>query len=168
MLPALPTGMQSASSSPAERLGDLEGGRLLTLDAELVDRVDERDRMLLGDCAHELQSAVEVAADRDHLGAVHQRLSELAHRDLALGHDHDAADPGARGVGGQRRGGVAGRSADHRLGAIAHGGRDRAGHAAVLEAPGRVRALDLQPHVGADALGQARRAHAAASSPRRA
>ena len=32
--------------------------------------------------------------------------------------------------------------------------RDRAGHAAVLERAGRVRALDLQPDLGADALGQ--------------
>ena len=153
MLPALPTGMQSASSSAVERLGDLERGGLLPLDAELVDRVDERDRVLVGEFAYELQGAVEVALDRDHLGAVHQRLGELPHRDLAFGHDHHAADAGAGRVGGKRRRSVAGRCADHGLCAVAHRCGDRAGHAAVLEAPGRVGALDLQPDVRADPLG---------------
>ena len=50
--------------------------------------------------AHELQRLVEVAAQRDHARAVHQRLGELAGRDLALRHDHRAAQPGPRRVGG--------------------------------------------------------------------
>ena len=36
--------------------------------------------------------------DRHDLRSVHQRLGELADRDLALGHDHDAAQPGSPGV----------------------------------------------------------------------
>ena len=100
MLPALPTGMHSASSS-SELLDQLEGRRLLALDAELVDRVDERDRVALDQLADERQRLVEVAAQRDHPRAVHQRLRELAGRDLALGDDHRAADPRARRVGGR-------------------------------------------------------------------
>ena len=89
MLPALPTGMQSASIV-AELVEDLERRRLLALEAERVDRVDERDRVLGRQLAHELERLVEVAAQRDHARAVHQRLRELAGRDLALGHDHRA------------------------------------------------------------------------------
>ncbi len=158
MLPALPTGMHSASSSAVEGLVDLERGRLLAFDAELVDRVDEHDRVGVGQLAHERERLVEVALERDHARAVHQRLRHLALRDLALGHDHRAGDARARRVRGGARGGVAGRGADHRLGAFAHGGRDRAGHAAVLERAGRVGALELQAHGRADHLREHRRA----------
>ena len=65
MLPALPTGMQSASSSPAERFDELERAGLLSLDPEVVDRVDQRDRVAVGELADELQRLVEVAAQRD-------------------------------------------------------------------------------------------------------
>ena len=91
MLPALPTGMQSASSLrrapratsnaavfwPSRRNG-------LT---ELTSAIGCRAAQL----AHELERLVEVAAQRDHARAVHQRLRELAGGDLALGHDHRAA-----------------------------------------------------------------------------
>ena len=56
--------------------------------------------MAVGELAHELERLVEVAAQGDHARAVHERLRELAGRDLALGHEHGAAQPGARGVGG--------------------------------------------------------------------
>ena len=139
----------------AERVEHLERGRLLALQAERVDAVDERDRVALDELAHERQRLVEVAAQRDHAGAVHQRLGELAGGDLALGDDHGAAQPAAGGVGGGARRGVAGRGADDGLGALAHGGADRAGHPAVLEGAGRVRALELEPDLDADALGDA-------------
>ena len=137
----------------AERVQHLEGRGLLALEAERVDAVHERDRMSLHELAHERQRLVEVAAQRDHARAVHQRLGELAGRDLALGHDHRAAQAAARGVGGGARRGVAGRGADHGLGALAHRGADRARHAAVLERAGRVRALELEPDLDAGALG---------------
>ena len=44
-----------------EVLVDLEGGRLLAFDAELVDGVDERDRVRVGQLAHERERVVEVA-----------------------------------------------------------------------------------------------------------
>jgi hypothetical protein len=137
----------------AQFVEHLEGGGLLPLEPVRVDRVDERDRVALRELAHEQERLVEVAAQRDHLRAVHQRLGELAGRDLALRHDHRAGQPGARRVGRRARRRVARRRADDRLGALAHGRRHRAGHPAVLEGAGRVRALELEPHLGARALG---------------
>ena len=46
----------------------------------------------------------------------------LAAGDLPLRDDHRAGDPGAGGIGGGARGGVPGRGADHRPGALADGG----------------------------------------------
>ena len=89
MLPALPTGMQSASSSSSSSMIS-NGAGLLALEAELVDGVDERDRVVVGERAHERQRLVEVAAQRDDARAVHERLGELALGDLALRHDHRA------------------------------------------------------------------------------
>src|SRR5205823_12267336 len=44
-----------------QRLDDLERSRLLALDAELVDRVDQRDGLRTGELAHQRQRLVEVA-----------------------------------------------------------------------------------------------------------
>ena len=160
MLPALPTGMQSASSSSSERLGELERGRLLALDPELVDRVDQRDRMRwTASSRTSLSATSKLPLQRDHAGAVHQRLGELAGGDLAVGHDHRAAQARPGRVGGRRGGGVAGRGADDRLGALPHGRGHGARHPAVLERAGRVQPLQLAPHLGADALGQRGRQH---------
>jgi hypothetical protein len=140
----------------ADLLDELEGRRLLAFQAQRVHRVHQRDRVTGDELAHELERAVEVALQRDHAGAVHERLGQLAGRDLALRDDDRAAQPGPGGVGRQAGRGVAGRRADHRLGAVAHGARDRAGHAAVLEGAGRVGALELEQDLGADLLRQAR------------
>ena len=154
-VPRVADGDAERVEAVAELVDDLERGGLLALEPERVDGVDERDRMARGQLAHERERLVEVAAQRDHARAVHQRLGQLAGGDLAVGHDHGARQAGARGVGGGAGRRVAGRGADHRLGAVAHGGRDRAGHAPVLERAGRVRALELEPHLGADPLGDA-------------
>src|SRR5690606_6345767 len=55
--------------------------------------------------------------------------------------------------------GVAGGGAHHGLGAGGDRGGHRHGHAAVLEGPGRVHALDLQVHLGAGELAQGRGEH---------
>ena len=47
--------------------------------------------MLLGELADDPQRVVEVPLQGDDAGAVHQRLGELADRDLALGDDHRPA-----------------------------------------------------------------------------
>ena len=92
----------------AEHVEDLERRGLLALDAERVDAVDERDGVVLGQVAAQVEAVVEVALDLQQLRAVHERLGELAERDLALGHEHGAGQAGPRGVGRRRRAGVAG------------------------------------------------------------
>ena len=89
MLPALPTGMQWYSGGLAEHVADLEGARLLPLDAIRVHRVDEGDGHGGRSLPHDVEGDVEVARDGDHVGAVGHRLGELAHGDLALGDDDD-------------------------------------------------------------------------------
>jgi hypothetical protein len=69
----------------------------------------------VGEFADDPQRVVEIALQRDHPRAVHQRLGELSGRDLALRDDHRAAHARAGGVGGGARRRVAGRGADHRL-----------------------------------------------------
>ena len=151
-MPALPTGIASAPGRLAELLDHLEGGRLLALYPVGVDRIDQLDRVLLGELADDRQGVVEVSLEGDDAGAVHERLGELADRDLALRDDHRAAQPGPGRVGGGAGRGVAGRGADHRLRPPALGPRDRDRHPPVLEASGRVRALELEMDAGADPL----------------
>ncbi len=103
--------------------------------------------MAVGQLAHERERLVEVPAQGDHAGAVHERLSQLAGGDLALRDDDRAAQTGPGRVGGGRGGGVAGGGADERPRSLAHGGRHRRGHAAVLERAGRVGPLELEPHL---------------------
>ena len=96
MLPALPTGIARTSGRPPEVVADLERRGLLAVDAERVDRVDERDRMvvLLGERADDAERRVEVAVDRDDPGAGDDRLEELARRDLAARQDDDDLEAG--------------------------------------------------------------------------
>jgi hypothetical protein len=72
---------------PTEVLADLEGGRLLALEAVRVDRVDEGHRPVrlatLGQPANDLQRGVERAVDSDDLGAGDLRGNELAQRETA-------------------------------------------------------------------------------------
>ena len=105
MLPALPTGRQwmSGASPSASTTSNARG--LLALDAGRVDRVDELDRVGLGELAREGQAVVEVAVDLQQGRAVGDRLAELAHRDLAIGHEDGARHAGlgrVRGRGGAR------------------------------------------------------------------
>ena len=141
----------------AEHLDDLERRGLLALDAVVVDRVHEVHRVVRGEVARDVEAVVEVALHLQQLGVVRDGLAELAHRDLALGHEHGGRDARVRGVGGRRRRRVARGGADHdlrtALDGLGHGHR----HAAVLEGAGGVHALELHPHVGAGAAGERRR-----------
>ena len=153
---------------PPEEVADLERGRLLPLQPERVHAVDQRDRVALGEVAREVERRVEVALDLEHPGAVHEGRRHLAHRDLALGHEDRAREPGLRRVGGGRRRRVAGGGAHDRLRALLRCLRDRERHPTVLERPGGVRALVLQPDLGVGVDRQARRSAPTGCRPREA
>ena len=149
MLPALPTGMARIVRGAAKVVADLERGRLLAFEAERVDRVDHRDRVvvLLGESPDDRERLVEVAVDGDDPGPGDQRLEQLADRDLALGQHHDHLHAGRRAVGRRGGRGVAGRGADDGPGPGLGRLCDRDDHAPVLERAGRVLALDLEVEV---------------------
>ena len=137
---------------PVELLDDLDGDRLLALDAQAVHRVGQVDAPLLGDLLHHRHAAVEVRVEREHEGAVGERLHELGDRDLVLGQEHHRGNPRRRAVGAERGRGVARGGARHRVDGHAVGhhlldDRDQHGHPQVLERAGvRVAAL-LDPQV---------------------
>ncbi len=141
--------------SVAQHVDHLEGAGLLALDAERVDRVDDRQRSPLTQLSDDPEGVVEVAADLEDAGAVDQGLGELAEGDVAVGDQHGAGEAGACRVGGGRGAGVAGAGAHHGLRPVLDGLGDGQGHAAVLERAGGVGPLDLEPDVGLQHLGQA-------------
>ena len=140
--------------SITQNLDDLESGGLLALDAVGVDRVDEVDRVVVRQFTSHLEAVVEVPLHLDELCAVGDGLSELAERDLALGHEHGSGEAGMGGIGRRAGGGVSGRGTDDRfravLGRLGHGH----GHAAVLERTRRVYALVFDPDLRAGAVRQ--------------
>ena len=150
MLPALPTGMASTSGARPRSSQISKARGLLALEAERVDRVDQRDRVvvLLGQRPDDPERLVEVAVDGDDPRAGDERLEQLADRDLARRQDDDDLEPGGRAVGRGRGRGVAGRGADDRPGAVLERLGDGHDHAPVLERAGRVLALDLEVQVG--------------------
>ena len=113
--------------------------------------------LLVGEAARLAMRVLERAVDLAHVGADGSRLRDLAAGDRAARRDHDRGQPRARGVGGGRRGGVPGRRADDAGRAALERARDGDRHAAVLEGPGRVRALPLQPQLDAEPLREPRR-----------
>ena len=128
MLPALPTGMQSASSgrSGPSSSSELERRGLLALEPERVDAVDQRDRVALGQLAHELSASSKLPRSATTRAPCISAWASLPAAILPSGTITAPPMPGARRVGGQRRGGVARRGADDRLGARAHGVADTA------------------------------------------
>src|SRR5512135_1396719 len=138
----------------AEGVDDLERGGLLPLDAQRVDRVDQRHRVVQGEVAGQGEAVVERAGHLQQRGAVHERLGELAECDLALGHEDCAGQPGPGGVRGGAGAGVAGGGADDCARVLPEGPADRHRHPAVLERAGGVGALDLEVHLAASQLGQ--------------
>ncbi len=131
----------------AQGIANLEGSRLLALQAVGVERVDQGDRLPLGDLDHQRQGVVERAVHLDNPGAVGHRARQLASRHLALRDEHNRSHPRPGGVRRSRGGGVAGGGADHRLHVPPGGLADGGGHAAVLE-----RAAGVQPFVFGEQL----------------
>src|SRR3989442_1215034 len=123
---------------PAELLQQLEHDRLLALQPERGDRVEEVDTQALARRQRERQTSVEVAAYQNRARPVGEHLRELPDGDPSLRHDHERRDAGERRVGGERRSGVSGRRAGNR--GRAHPPRlgHADGHAAGLEGAGGV------------------------------
>ena len=164
MLPALPTGMQSASSSPSSSSSSSKAAvfcpsmrNSLTEFTSTIGCVSVSSRT--SSSAWSKLPASEIT--RAPCISVWASLPVAI---LPSGTITAQVMPGPRGVGGGARGGVAGRGADHRLGALAHRRRDRAGHAAVLEGAGRVGALELEVDLAPTQL----REHGRAQQRRRA
>ena len=102
---------------------------------------------IAGELPDDRQRLVEVAVDRHDPGARDQRLEKLAERDLAGRKHHHDFEPSRRSVCSRRGRRVAGRRANKGVGALLEGLRDGHDHAPVLEAAGRVLALDLEVEV---------------------
>ena len=77
-LPRLPPGTMTTSGHfPVELLHDLDRQRLLAFEPQAVHRVGEVDALFLGQPLHDRHAAVEVGVEREHAGAVGERLHEL-------------------------------------------------------------------------------------------
>src|SRR5439155_1537954 len=97
--------------APVEVLEQLEHDRLLSLDPEGIDGVDQVEAELRAGLLGELETVIEVAAHEQGPGTVGERLGQLAERDLPS-RDHDeGGETGETGVRRERRTGVAGRGA---------------------------------------------------------
>src|SRR5690606_26693555 len=136
----------------AEFFNDFERGSFLALQAARVDRVDDGYRRVFGDLLDEFHAFVEVAANLQGDGAVHHRLGQFAHGDLAFRDQHERGDAGARSVGSGGGRGVAGGGTDDGGAALFHGLGHGHGHATVLERAGRVEAFVF--HVDVDVLAE--------------
>ena len=132
---------------PAELLGELEAHRLLALDAvRLLERRDVEPAHALAPLGDAPAAVVDEPVHERDVGA---RQRDLAHVDLGrVGRaEHVGLDAGGRGVGGERRAGVAVRRHRHAGDAELLAHRDRERQPARLEGAGRQPALvlDEQP-----------------------
>ena len=143
----------------AENVDDLEGGRLLPLDAVRVDRVHQGHREVLGQLASDAKTIVEIPEDLNDATAVDDGLGKLASCDLSLGKKHDWGHASPGRVGRRRGRGVARGGTHDCLGTISKRLRHGHRHAPVLEGAGRVGTLDLDPHRGVELGPQTRRRH---------
>ena len=142
---------------PVEGLGNLEGRRLLPLQPVGIHRVEQIDRRFLSRSASAAQAAVEVGLQLAGHRAVVHRLRQLAPGNLAVGNQHQAAQPGARRISGHRRRSIPSRRAGHPLEAALLGHAHRRRHARVFERSGRIHPLVLgKKLVDSQRLGRAR------------
>ena len=74
----------------AEVLNDFERCGFLSFQPVGVDRINEHDRVLRGEFAHDAQSVVEATVDEHDSRAVCNRLCKLAARDVFAGDDDDS------------------------------------------------------------------------------
>jgi len=140
---------------------DLERRGLLSLNAEWIDRVYQRDLPVSGHFFDQFKRLIKIPLDHNDFGTVAVSLQKLPFRDLSLRDQHIAFQPAAAGVGRGRCGRIACRGAHHGLRAGFHRFRDRHGHPAILERPGRIQPLELvinpdilQPQLKRQGFGQ--------------
>ena len=132
-VPGVSHGDEQGVGCVPEGLAELEGSRLLALEAVRVDAVHEGRLALFGKRPHDGKGGVEGAAHRDHARAMGDRLRELAGRDLPRGEDHGARHARACRVRGGRSGRVAGRCAEDHARALFERFRHSDDHSAILE-----------------------------------
>ena len=132
-----------------EGIHDFEGRRFLALQPVGIHRVHEGDGILLCRFPNDVEGAVEVAADRQHLSAVHQRLSQFSLGDIAIRDQDERTHPTPPGIGRSRSTGVARAGTNHRFTTGFLGFADGHGHAPVLEGPCGVQAVVFHEHLHA-------------------
>ena len=132
---------------PSELLGGLEreGLRSLRVVGPHVD-VHERPLVQPGELRAQAVDVVVVAVDGNDVAAVDRRGDDLALFEVG-GDEHVRAQPGVRGVRGDRVGEVAGRSTGRDLEAELERLAQRDGDDPVLERVRRVAGVVLQPHL---------------------
>ena len=137
-----------------EGIDDFKGSGFLALKSVGVYRVHQRHGVFLRRFANDVQSPVEIAANRQNLSAVDEGLRQFSLGDVPVGNQHEGPHATATGVGRGGCTGVAGTGADHSLAAGFLGLADGHGHAPILEGSGRIETvvLDEDLHVLADPL----------------
>ncbi len=112
----------------------LEYYALLALHPPGVQAVEHVEAQLDAALLHDPHGVVEAALDLDNLGAVGQRLSQLAVGYLAFRYEHHRLEPRLGGVSRHGGAGVACGGAYNHAGSVSHRLRDCDGHTPVLEA----------------------------------
>mmetsp|Transcript_3793 Transcript_3793/g.14582 ORF Transcript_3793/g.14582 Transcript_3793/m.14582 type:complete len:277 (-) Transcript_3793:783-1613(-) len=98
---------------PVELLADFNRRRLLTFEAQRVQRVRQVDRKFRGDFANETHASVKIGVNRKHKRAVGDRLDKLCNRDLVCRKEDYGWDTRSGRVRAQRGGSItSGRTAD--------------------------------------------------------
>jgi predicted CDP-diglyceride synthetase/phosphatidate cytidylyltransferase len=87
----------------AQNIDDFKGGRLLALNAVVVDRIDQVDRIVFGKVSGDVQAVIKVSCHLQHVGFVGDSLAELAHRNFSIRNQHRAGQSPVGGVGSCRR-----------------------------------------------------------------
>ena len=130
--------------TPGELLEQLEHDRLLALEPERVDGVEQVDAQPLARLLHQPETVVE-AARGPGASARRRRATAPASRwPRSRGHQHQGGEARLRRIRGERGRGVAGGGAGHGARADPKGLGDADRHAPVLERAGRVVTLVLE------------------------
>jgi len=101
-----PEAPRSSRGAPSRAAATARARWSLALEPEWIHGIEEVDPQTLACLVGELEAVVESCADEQCAGAVRERLGELPQRHLPLG-TNTSAQGSERGIGGQRRRGIA-------------------------------------------------------------